>query len=166
MSYSTLNLSAKEAFLQPKRLVSYLRTIHRSQDDGGEREHLVAGEDRAPQSLRHPVPLPLLQFEAKSSCSPDLDGICLSQRHAQIAQGILLSLLCCRLGPGDVILVSGCPVGGGGFADVYDATHNGRKVVLKSYHRYVSFNIAQVATVCRNYVPELTADSSLVEIPK
>ena len=153
MSYSGPSFSPKEVLLQPKRLVSYLRTIRRSQDDEEEREHLVAAEDCTPQFLHNPLPPPLAQSMARGSLGPDLDDTRLSQHYARVAQGILLSLSpsCRRLGLGDINLVSTCPVGGGGFADIYEATHDGRKVVLKSYRCYVSFNIEHVVTVCRNH---------------
>ena len=37
----------------------------------------------------------------------------------------------------------------GGFADVWKAMYNGRTVVLKSYRRYMDFDVARVAVVCR-----------------
>ncbi|KAF9643263.1 hypothetical protein BDM02DRAFT_3264161, partial [Thelephora ganbajun] len=140
------NSFAKEVLLQPKRLISRLHDIQRSQDDGEEREGLVVGASPVPQSL-HRLSL-LSQLEARSLPILDLDGMALLQRCAQVAQELSSSLLssCPSLSPEDIKLTSECPVAAGGFADIWGAIHDGRKVVLKSYRCHMSFDAAQVVT--------------------
>ena len=63
-----------------------------------------------------------------------------------------LSSTCRWLGP-EVNHISKRPVAAGGSADIYEATCDGRKVVLKSRRCYTSsgFDVAQVVTVCCNH---------------
>lgn len=51
------------------------------------------------------------------------------------------------LDPEDVKLVGEHPIAAGGFADIWEGTHDGRKVVLKSFRRHMSFGLAQVIAV-------------------
>ena len=127
------------------------------------KEASVPGECPVPQFLHRPPSLP--QFEAMNS-PPDSTNISLSQHYAQMAQDLRSSLpsTCRWFGPGDVNLVSERQIAAGGFADVYEATQGGRKVVLKSYRCYLSFDVTEVIAVglfslCRVYV-----DNSLAEV--
>ena len=75
-----------------------------------------------------------------------------SQRYARLAQERISSLPPPYrwLDPEDVKFIGEHPVAAGGFANVYEATHDGRKVMLKSYRPYMSFDIARVVAVCCN----------------
>lgn len=93
------------------------------------------------------------RLEIRSSSTPDLNGMSLSQRYALMAQDLRSSLpsTCPWLGSEDVDLISERPISAGGFANLYEATHNDRKVALKSYRCYTSFDIAQVIAVRYNH---------------
>lgn len=151
MSSSGTNLFATKVLLLSQRLVSHLRTILRSQDDGEEGEQLIVGERSTPQSLHRPS-LPL-QLEASGSPAPDLDNLPLSQHYAQMVQEPLSSLpsSCRLLGPEDFKLVGEHPIAAGRFANVWVGTYQGRKVVLKSYRCYMSSDVAQLITVRCNH---------------
>ncbi|KAF9647214.1 kinase-like protein [Thelephora ganbajun] len=144
MSHSGRNPLTKKLLLQPRRLISGLRDMRRSQDDGEERENLVVGGPLVPQSLHHPS-LPF-QLQAGSFPISDLDSITLLQRYAQIAQELLPSLpsSCPPLSPDDVKLTDERPVAAGWFVDIFEATYGNRKVVLKAYRCYTSFDVARV----------------------
>jgi len=111
--------------------------------------------------IGHPPPQPphylsaSPQFEVESPPTPDLDdrNAPFPQRHGQAAQNLRSSLpsTCRWLGPEDINLVGEHPIAAGGFADIYEATHNGCKVVLKSYRCYESFDIASVVAVPCNH---------------
>jgi hypothetical protein len=142
--------------LLPNHLVSYLCPIPLSQDE--EREYLIVVEGPTPRSLHRP-PLSS-QLEAGGSLVPDpdnlpdADNLPLSQCCAQMVQELLLSLPFPyhSLGPEDLKLVGKHPMAAGGSANIWEGTHEGRKVVLKSYRCYrVSFDIAQVIAVHDNY---------------
>ena len=77
----------------------------------------------------------------------------LSQRRTKMAQGLgsLLPSTCRWLGPENVDLVGEHPIAAGEFTNIYEATHDSRKFILKSYRPYVSFDVAQVVTVCCNH---------------
>ena len=145
MSYPGPNLSAKEILLQAKYFITGPRTIRGSEDDEEERQHLVIREP--PQSLHSLPPLP--QLEVWSSPALDLDGIVLLYRCSLIAQEILLSLPSPTrlLSAGDLKLVEKLPVGAGRFTDILEATYDGRRVVLKVYRCYRSFDVNRVMTV-------------------
>lgn len=64
-----------------------------------------------------------------------------------------LPFTCHWLDPNEVNLVDERPIAAGGFANVYEATHDGRKVILKSYRPYVLFDVAQVVAVSCIYNP-------------
>ena len=58
---------------------------------------------------------------------------------------------CTRLlNPGDVRLIGDHPLAAGGFADVWEATYEGRKVAFKRYRCYETVDVAQVAEVYHN----------------
>ena len=69
-----------------------------------------------------------------------------------------------RLEPADIRIVGEHPVGAGGFANIWDALHDGRKVILKSYRRYLMFDVTEVITVHFNGFIKDTADNSLAEV--
>lgn len=149
MSYPGPSLSANEILLQLKHLITRPRTTRRSEDDEEERQHLVAWEHNPPQSLHHLPPLPPL--EAWSSSASGLDDLTLLHCYSLIAQEILSSLPFPTrlLGPDDLRLVDGLPVAAGRFADILEATHEGRRVVLKVYRCYRSFDVNRVLAVRR-----------------
>ena len=150
MKYSEPTSFVKRV-LQFERLVSGLHTKRRSQDDGEEREHLIDGESIVQESL-HRQSLPP-QLEVMSSPASYLDDVTPLQRYAQIARDLRPSLpsTCCWLGPEDVKLIGKHPIAAGKFSNIWEATHNGRKAVLKAYRCYVSFDVAQVASVRCKY---------------
>jgi len=118
---------------------------------------LLPGESSVADGLPSSQPLdrlletPLL--EVKSSRTPALSGISPSRRYAQMAQDLRSSMssTCHWLDPGDIKLVGKHPIGAGGFADILEVTHNGRKAVLKSHRCYVSSDVTQVVAVHSNH---------------
>lgn len=96
---------------------------------------------------------PVPRVEARNPHTPDLFGMYLSQRYTQIAQGIQSSIppayrfLC----PQGTKIVGEHPIGAGLSANVWEATHDNRKVVLKSYRYDISSDVAQIIAVCCNY---------------
>ena len=154
--------------LRFKRLVSGLRTTQRAQDDGDDREDLVIGEYPSPhaRSLHRPLPPPQLRVEVRTSPTPDLNDVAILQRYALMAQELISSVpsLCCSLGPEDVKLVDEYPVTAGEFADIWEATYGGRKVVLKSYRCYRSFDVTQVVAVRHDRLCRGVAHGSFVEV--
>lgn len=146
MSYPEPNLSVK-ILLQAKHLITRSRTTRRSEDDEEERQHLVGLEHHPPQSLHHLPPLP--QLEVWSSPASGPDGITLLHRYSLIAQEILLSLpyTTYLLGADDLRLVDKLPVAAGRFTDILEATYDGRRVVVKVYRCYMSFDVNRVMTV-------------------
>ena len=152
MSRSGTNFSAKEVLLRLQRLLSRLRTIPLSEDGGEEREYLLAGEYPTPnaQPLHHLSPPP--QLEIKGFPISDLDDTTLTQQYAAMVQELLSSLPYPYrlLSPEDVKLVSEHPIAAGRFANLLVGTYKGRKVGLKEYRCYVSFDINQVVAVCYN----------------
>ena len=125
-------------------LLSQFRALHRG-------ESPVVREPPVPQFLHLPTTLP--QLELKSSPAPGLNGVSLSQHYARMAQDLRPSLpsTCHWLDPEDVRLVGEQPIAAGGFANIYEATYDSRKVVLKSYRCYVSFDVVQAVTVRYNH---------------
>jgi hypothetical protein len=148
MSRSKTSRFAAKALLLPKRL-SRPRPIVRPQDDGEEREHLLAGEYSAPDawSLHRLSPPP--QLEIRSSPTPDLDDATLTKRYAARAQELLPSLPCPYrfLSQEDVRFVSEHPIAAGRFANLWVGIYEGRKVGLKEYRCYVSSDVDQVVDV-------------------
>lgn len=147
MNPSGMNPFANKALIQPTQFFSGFRVISSSQDDDEEREPLIAGGSPLLPSLHHPSPL--CNHEAKSLPTPDTDGITLSQQYARMAQELLPSLLSLYqlLNPHDVKLTGERPIAAGGFTDIWEAIYFGRKVVLKSYRCYISFDVAHVIAV-------------------
>ena len=151
MYHSETTSFTRKVLLRSKRFVSGLRTIERSQDGSKERERLVGEESFVQETIfRQQLPL---QIQVTSSPTSNLNDVALLQRYAQIVQDLRSSLpsSCCWLGPEDVKLVREGPIEAGGFANIWEAAYNGRRVVLKSYRCYTSFDVAQVAAVRCNY---------------
>jgi len=152
MKHSEKTPFVKKVFLLLKSLVHDLYTIRGSQDDGEEREHLIDRESIVKETpLRHQPPPP--QLEDVGSPASYLDDVTLLQRYAQMARGLRPSLpFTCRwLGPEDVKVICERPIAAGRFSNVFEATYDGRKVILKAFRCYVSFDVAQVAAVCCSY---------------
>jgi hypothetical protein len=150
MSRSRTNPCHKKAPLRLKHLLSGFRHGWRSQSGDEEAQPLVAGGPSVPPSLHRPS----LSHELEDSPLPDVDVVGPPhKRYALIAQVLLPSLLprCPLLNPDDINLAGEHPFSGGGFAQIWEATYNGRKVVLKSYRCYVSFDITRVVTVPRDH---------------
>lgn len=121
-------------------LLSPFRTLRRG-------EYSVIEEHPSPQPPHGP-PISS-QPDNESSPAPKSNHISFPQHYAQMAQDIRPSLPSDHpwLDPGDVTFISVLPIGAGGFANIYEATHSSRKVVLKSYRCYMSFDVAQVVAV-------------------
>ena len=100
--------------------------------------------DRLPETSR---------LNVGSSPSLPLDGITLSQHYTQMAQDLRLSMpFTCRwLDQEDVRLVGEHSTSAGLFANIWEATHDGRKVLLKSYRFCSSLDVAQVVAVRSNH---------------
>lgn len=153
MSHSVTTLLTKKVVLQSKLLASGLRSTRRSQDDSEERERLIVVEcPAASQSFHHPPSLS--QLEARTLAALSLKDAHLLQHYAQIAQDLrpILPSACRWLDPVDVHLVAKFPAAAGGFADVYEATYDSHRVVLKSYRCYILSNGAQAAVRCRYHM--------------
>lgn len=68
---------------------------------------------------------------------------------------------CRRLGLEEVKIIGEHPIAAGGFANVWEGIHDSRKVVLKSYRCYMSFDVNNVVTVRYDHAyPEYTANRS------
>ena len=78
-----------------------------------------------------------------------MDVVSLSQHYTQIAHVLrpFMPSTCRFLNPEDVKPIGIHPVAAGGFADIWEASYDGRKVTLKSYRCYMTFDIAQVVEV-------------------
>jgi len=106
----------------------------------------------------HPLSQPLdclpeiPRFEVGSSRTSALSGASPSQRYARMAQDLRPSIpsTCRWVDPEDIKLVGEHPIGAGGFANIWEVTHNGRKAVLKSYRCYILSDIAQAVAVRPN----------------
>ena len=81
-----------------------------------------------------------------------MDAISLSQHYMQMAHALqpFMPSTCRFLNPGDVKLVGTHPMAAGGFADIWEATYEGRRVAFKSYRCYTSSDVAPVAEVHYN----------------
>lgn len=139
-------------------LLSRLLASHRTTSPGVE-------ENSPPQPV-HPRPPPS-RPEAWGLFAPESNDISHSQYYAQVAQGVLstLSSTCRWLDPGDVEIFGEHPVAAGGFANIWEGTHDGRKVALKSYRCYESFDAADVVAVrCDCACVEPTANDTCAEV--
>ena len=74
----------------------------------------------------------------------------LSQSWAAAAQDLRSSLppTCPWLDPVDVNIIGSRPIDAGRFADIWVGACGDRKVVVKSYRCYVSYDHDQVVAVC------------------
>ena len=126
-------------------LLSRLRAIRRG-------EHSAAREQSSPQ-LPHSLPV-LSRLGAGNSPTPDLDGVSSpSRRFTQLAQDLRISLpsTCHWLEPADVDLIGERPMAAGEFSNIWEGTHDGRKVVLKSHCYATLSDVTQVIEVCWNH---------------
>jgi hypothetical protein len=107
----------------------------------------VVEEYPLPHSLHRLPPLPQLQFTGLPAPGPD--AISLSKYYSQIACALrsFVPPSCRWLRQEDVELTGGYPIAAGGFADVWEAIHDGRKVALKSYRCYTTFDVTRAAGV-------------------
>ncbi|KAF9649159.1 hypothetical protein BDM02DRAFT_3186563 [Thelephora ganbajun] len=112
---------------------------------------LLRGESSIVEEHPSPQPLHRLstppQLEVGGLPTLDLNGLTLSRHYARMAQDSLrssTSFTCRWLSPEDVKFIGGKPIAAGGFTDIWEATHDSRRVVLKSYRYYVTFDLAQV----------------------
>ena len=107
----------------------------------------TTGEDSATRPIRRPLPPP--QLGVRGSPTTDSNDISLSGRHGQMAQNLRSSLpsTCRWLDPEDVDLIGEHPAGAGGSADIHEAIHGGRRVVVKSYRCCMSFDAIQIVAV-------------------
>jgi len=122
----------------------------------------VAWGNSSSQRSHHPSALPSLDDGISST--PDSNEMSHSQCYAQIARGLQTSLpsTCRWLAPEDVNLLGEQPIAAGGCTDIWGATHDGRKVVVKSYCCSTSSNVAQVVEVrCSRFSPKYIADDPL-----
>jgi len=95
-----------------------------------------------------PSPLPLEPSpRINSPSSPDDDP--LDQSHFLLVQSLRpsLSSICNWLEKDDVHIVGGQPIGAGGFADIWRGSLDSRQVAIKSYRRYLFFDLSQVFRV-------------------
>jgi len=108
-------------------------------------------ESPLPQPL-HRLPIPP-RFDVGHSPAPDSNERSPSQCYAQMAQDLRPSLqsACPWFSPEDVELIGNHPIAAGGFSDIWEGMYAGRKVVLKSYRCYMSFNVTQVIAVHHNH---------------
>ena len=125
-------------------LLSRVRTFIRG-------ESSVADERSSSQPLHCLPETPRLKVG--NSHTPALSGASPSRCYAQMAQDLRSSMPSTYrwLDPEDIKLVGKHPIGAGGFANIWEVIHNGRKAVLKSYRYYVSYDVAQVVTVRSGY---------------
>ena len=97
--------------------------------------------------------------------APVSGSISLSRHYSQVAR-LLRSFMpptCHGLSQEDVTPIGGHPVTAGGFADIWEAMYDGRKVVLKSYRCYVMFDVlhaARVRCIHHPFNPSAAVDAS------
>lgn len=121
--------------------LSKLRVLTQESSPAVEEHHL----------LHSPNPLPAQsQLQLTGLPTPGSDAISLSKHYSQIALILrsFISPTCRSLDPEDVKPIGCHPIAAGWFANIWEAVHGDRKVVLKSYRCYVAFDVAQVAMVC------------------
>ena len=115
-------------------------------------ESPIVGEGPPPHPFHRPPAPPRL--EVKSSLTSDLNHTSLTQYYAQVTRDLRSSLpsTCHWFGPADIALTREHPIASGQLANVYEAKHDGRPVMLKFYRCYVSkFDIAQIVAVRCNH---------------
>ena len=97
----------------------------------------------SPKSIYYPLITPTKPFTL------DMDVITLSQHYAQMAQALrsFMPSTCRSIDPEEVKPIGSRPVAAGGFAEIWEATHDGRKVALKAYRCYMTFGVARVIEV-------------------
>lgn len=136
---------------QPVQLISWLRRTLCLAHDVDEAGRSVCGKPSTLQCPNHPSSLSHLG--GRGSPAPCSDGAPLCQHCVQMAQELRSPLPTAYgwLNPADVRITSEHPVGAGGFANIWEGVLNGRKVAVKSYRCYESFDQAQVVSVrfCR-----------------
>lgn len=79
----------------------------------------------------------------------DLSLISLPEHYAQMFQVLrqIMPSTCRWLSPEGVRLIGSFSVAAGGTADIWEATHDGRKIVLKSYRYYMKFDLTKAVEV-------------------
>ena len=84
-----------------------------------------------------------------------MDFVSLPQHYARVAQVLqpFMPSTCHFFDKEAVSLIGTHPVAAGGFADIWEATYDNRKVALKSYRCYVLFDAACIVKVRRDYDP-------------
>ena len=98
----------------------------------------------------------------------DMEDTIVSQRYAQRAQELLSSFppSCPSLKPHDLELTGRYPIAAGGFANIWEATYHNRKVVLKSYRHYASFDTSAVDAVRGSHSYRKSANRFDLEVPQ
>ena len=98
------------------------------------------------KSATRPPHPPPLQSVTHDPSSPD-DLLC--QFHLSLAQKLrpFLSSICDWLAEDDVQIVGGQPISAGGSADIWRGSLDTRQVAIKSYRRYLSFDLFRVYLV-------------------
>ena len=96
----------------------------------------------------HPLPLPALPPVVHNPPFPD-DDILVCQYHLSLAQKLRPSSSSVPqlLTMDDVQIVGEQPVGAGGFANIWRGSLDSRQVAVKSYRRYLSFDLSRVCLV-------------------
>ena len=147
MGPSTKTSFTKKFPLRLRHLVPGHHTIQGFLDDTEERERLVGGGSSVKTTVY--CQSPPTQLQIVGSPTPKVDAAALLQRYVQMAQDLQPSLpsTCRRVNRDDLKLISKQPTAAGSFADILEATYNGRGVVLKAYRCYVSFDVAQIVAV-------------------
>ena len=82
--------------------------------------------------------------------SPPPDGDPPQQPHFNLAQQLrpALAQITSWLEDDDVQIIGGLPISAGGFTDLWKGSVDSRLVAIKSYRRYLSFDLALVFLVC------------------
>ena len=163
LPHSTLLMNGSSTIPLPKRLLSRLK--HRAfsapldywelPGDDDEREHQVVREPPVPPSLNYRSSLQY-ELEAESLNFTLTDNIALPHEPSTSTDQELLPPLQSPfplLDPYDIGLMGEHPIASGGFADIWEASHHGRKVVLKSYRCYETLDVARNEVRCNCRLP-------------
>lgn len=96
----------------------------------------------------HPQSSPFTPSRARGPSSPD--DASPQRHHFDLTQQFrpVLSSICNWLEDDDVQIVGGWPISAGGFTDLWRGSMDSRWVVIKSYRRYLSFDLPRVFLVC------------------